>query len=154
MKITPRSVTQEDFARFGKAVTSPTDATTSEGPDYKFWSDIASYSIKGETEIGICTVYAQAVAKIDGVERHLRTPEILIPIDGSFYLPLLLEGDSEDQMAVFRVNMGEAVVIDEAVWHGACLPVRQEQCSYFVIFRSNTPHDDVEHKSIDPVLIA
>nr|MBC8402031.1 hypothetical protein [Candidatus Neomarinimicrobiota bacterium] len=78
MKITPRSVTQEDFARFGKAVTSPTDATTSEGPDYKFWSDIASYSIKGETEIGICTVYAQAVAKIDGVERHLRTPEILI----------------------------------------------------------------------------
>lgn len=153
MKIKAKHITSENFANFGKAVTAPTKAPTSQAGDYRFWSDIANYHIDGDTEIGLCTVYQQPVMEISGVERHLRTPEILIPIDAPFILPLLLEGQPESAVEAFQVNLGEAVVIDKAVWHGACLPAGKKESSYFVIFRRNTPHEDVVKKNIEKVQI-
>jgi ureidoglycolate hydrolase len=154
MLIKSKKITTENFKKFGSIVTAPIGKPTSEAPDYKFWSDIADYKINGETEIGICTVYRQKENKIYGMERHLRTPEILIPIDGGFVLPLLLEGDSENKAEAFMVEIGEAVKINDAVWHGACLPAGKNESSYFVIFRKGTPHEDVEKKNISPFEIS
>lgn len=154
MKIRPRHITAENFSTFGRIVTAPTTRPTSQAADYKFWSDIADYAIEGETEIGICTVYRQRKTEITGMERHLRTPEILIPIDAPFVLPLLLEGAEENDVRAFGVNPGEAVVINSGVWHGACLPKGKKQSSYFVIFRKNTPHDDVARKPVHPFEIS
>jgi ureidoglycolate hydrolase len=91
--------------------------------------------------------------EISGVERHLRTPEILIPIDAPFILPLLLDGQPDSAVEAFQVNLGEAVLIDKAVWHGACLPVGKKESTYFVIFRKNTPHEDVAKKNTQKVQI-
>ncbi|MCK9282250.1 MAG: ureidoglycolate lyase [Melioribacteraceae bacterium] len=151
--IKTKIVDKINFGKFGEVVKFPNGKTTSEDNSYKFWSNIANYKIEGKTEIGICTVYKQNKNIIEGVERHLHTPEILIPIDAPFVLPLLLEGDSEVMMESFKVEIGEAVVVNETVWHGACLPVGKDSASYFVIFRLNTPNEDVEKKSISPTLI-
>jgi ureidoglycolate hydrolase len=135
----------QNFSKYGKVVNAPSAEPTSEGADYKFWSDIANYSIDGETEIGICTVYKQEDETIYGLERHLRTPEILIPIDAPFVLPVLSESSS---LEYFQVDVGEAIIMNEAVWHGPCLPVGKKESSYFVIFRRRTPFEDVEKKSL------
>jgi len=153
MIIKARKVTKENFKKFGKVVVQPKGKPTSEGADYKFWSDIAHYQIDEETEIGICQVFLQTRNIVAGMERHLHTPEILIPIDAPFVVPLLLEGEKEEKAEAFRVDLGEAIVIHEGVWHGACLPVGQKKSSYFVIFRRKTPYGDVEKKSIRPIEI-
>lgn len=153
MKLSSEHITKENFQKFGKIVTFPEGEPTSQAQDYKFWSDIASYHIDGDTEIGICTVFKQPKSEISGMERHLDTPEILIPIDAPFNLPLLLEGDMEEEAKSFQVNVGEAVVINSGVWHGACLPVKAEKSSYFVIFRRRTPHEDVEKKDVRAIEI-
>jgi ureidoglycolate hydrolase len=146
--IKPKQITEDNFKKFGKVVKSPKGEPTAQADDFKFWSNIANYAIDGSTEIGICTVYKQPMNLINGMERHLQTPEILIPIDAPFVLPLLKEGDSEEAAEAFQVNIGEVVVIDKAVWHGACLPVGKEESSYFVIFRKDTPNEDVYKKEI------
>ena len=143
----PKIITEENFKKFGRVVKSQNGEPTSQAEDYKFWSDIANYEITGETEIGICTVYKQNKDIINGMERHLETPEILIPIDAPFVLPLLKEG--EENADAFLVNIGEAVVIDKGVWHGACLPVGKTESSYFVIFKKDTPNQDVYKKEIE-----
>ncbi|MGE5431321.1 MAG: ureidoglycolate lyase [Syntrophomonadaceae bacterium] len=153
MKISPEHITKENFEKFGSVVTFPEGKPTSEAKEYKFWSDIASYHIDGDTEIGICTVFKQPENEISAMERHLDTPEILIPIDAPFTLPLLLEGSPEEDVKAFQVNVGEAVVIKGGVWHGACLPVKAEKSSYFVIFRRRTPHEDVEEKKVSTLEI-
>jgi len=149
--ITPAHITPENFARYGKIVTAPTVQPTSQASGYKFWSDLADYHIFGETEIGLCTAYAQPGEEISGVEHHKATPEILIPIDAPFVLPLF--DDARGKAEAFHVNIGEAVVINTGVWHGACLPVGKNEVTYFVIFRKGTPHEDVMKKPIDPVKI-
>lgn len=153
MRIKADHINDNNFNAFGSVVTSPKGEPTSKSADYKFWSDIAAYNISGETEIGICTVYKQNETKINGMERHINTPEILIPIDAPFKLPLLLSGDDDENVKAFEVGIGEAVVINKAVWHGACIPVGKDVSSYFVIFRRNTPKEDVEKKNIKTIEI-
>jgi ureidoglycolate hydrolase len=146
--INSKLITKGNFKKFGKVVKSPKGEPTAEADDFKFWSDITNYEIDGSTEIGICTVYKQPKNIINGMERHLKTPEILIPIDAPFIVPLLKEGEDESNAEAFQVDIGEAVVIDKAVWHGACLPVGKKESSYFVIFRKGTPNEDVYKKEI------
>lgn len=153
MTLKPVPVSDAAFRQFGKAVLSPRGEPTSQAKDYKFWSDIAHFEIQGETEIGLCQVFRQPVNTIAGMERHLRTPEILIPIDAPFVLPLLLEGASSRETGIFRVEPGQAVVIDPGVWHGACLPAGAQASWYFVVFRRGTPQTDVEKKPIESFMI-
>ena len=151
MKVRSKHIDSENLKKYGQAVTEPRGEPTAQAADFKFWSDIARYFIDDETEVGICTVFKQPADEISGLERHVRTPEILIPIDAPFVVPLLLDGCSEDQVEAFQINVGEAIIIDRAVWHGASLPVGKETSSYFVIFRRGTPHNDVEIKKIEPI---
>jgi ureidoglycolate hydrolase len=148
-----KKVDKENFGKFGSVVKLSSKAPTSSDATYKFWSNLADYKINGRTEIGLCTVYKQAINEISCVERHLSTPEILIPVDAPFILPLLLEGEPESNLESFIVKIGEAVVINDGVWHGACLPVGKNESSYFVIFKLDTPSSDVEKKNIQPVQI-
>ncbi len=154
MSIMATAVTARNFAPYGRVVVTPRSKPTSEGPEYRFWSDLAHYGIQGETEIGICVAIRQRNSLITGMERHLATPEILIPIDAPFVLPVLAEGKDPRAVKAFRVGIGEAVVIDPGVWHAACLPLgRRRMSSYFVIFKRNTPHEDVEKRSLAPCAI-
>jgi ureidoglycolate hydrolase len=141
-------VDHDSFAPFGTVVLAPAGRPTSEGPTYRFWSDLAHYDCGGETEIGVCAVSGSPSIEFRSLERHLHTPEILVPIDAPFALPLMVEGTDEPK--AFIVNIGEAVVIDRAVWHGACVPIGVARSSYFVIFRRGTPHNDVEHRDVTP----
>jgi ureidoglycolate hydrolase len=148
IKATPLS-----FIKYGKVVNPPSCAPTSEARDYKFWSNLADYFINGETEIGICTVYKQSQNIVEGMERHLNTPEILIPVDAPFILPVLVDGDPDSSAKAFKVEVGESIIINNAVWHGACLPFGKNKASYFVIFKKGTPAEDVEKKTITKVNI-
>ncbi len=154
MTLRPRHATPKTFADYGSVVLTPSGRPTSQASDYKFWSDLAHYQVGGETEIGTCTVFARKAPVIETMERHLRTPEILIPIDAPFVVPLLRDGLPSSEARAFRVNIGEAIVIAGGVWHGACLPVGKRTSSYFVVFRRGTPGEDVEKKPVEPFKIA
>ncbi len=152
--ITPKKVSPRSFGRFGRVVSGPANAPTSQGPEYKFWSDIAHYVIDGETEIGLCTVYRQPRTTLGTVERHLRTPEILVPIDGPFVLPLVRE-EREGRGGSFPGGSGRGRG-DRYRRLARPLPPGRAgtEESYFVIFRRRTPQEDVEKKQIAPVHIA
>jgi len=153
MKLKPKKITEENFSAFGKVVVGASGKPTSQAADYKFWSDIMNYKIDGETEVGICTVYKQPSNSINGMERHLNTPEILIPIDAPFILPLLNDKNKINEVDAFIVEIGQAIVINEKIWHGACIPFGKDECSYFVIFKRGTPHNDVEKTDLPEITI-
>ena len=153
MNIKAKKVTTENVSPFGKVVIGTLGSPTSQASDYKFWSNIMNYKIDGETEVGICTVYKQPTNSINGMERHLNTPEILIPIDAPIILPLLKDKNKPEDADAFIIDIGQAIVIDEKVWHGASIPLGKDECSYFVIFRRGTPHNDVEKTDLPEITI-
>ncbi|TFG97921.1 MAG: hypothetical protein E4H13_10395 [Calditrichales bacterium] len=153
MVIRTKNVSSENFKNYGYMVTMPELKPTAEGTTYKFWSDIAHYHVDGETEIGLCTVYKEDQTVIASLERHRQTPEILIPIDAPFDVPVQNDGLPGSPVESFRVHIGQAVVINTNIWHGASIPVGKKECTYFVIFRRGTPGLDVEFKDIPSVEI-
>jgi len=143
--------TSTSFARYGSVVNTPDGSPTAADGSFKYWSDLAHYAVSGETEIGLCTVYQQSEPRVTWMERHDQTPEILIPVDAPFLLPVM---DDRDKVELFRVDPGEAVVIDVSVWHSACIPVGATAATYFVIFRRGTPAEDVIKRDIEALEVA
>lgn len=144
-----KAITPENFSEFGRVARPPTDDPLAADETFKFWSDVAHFEIPGETEIGFCTVYGRS-GRVDWMERHDRTPELLVPIDGPFVLPVMTD---DGRLGAFRADPGTAVVIGQGVWHGACHPVESDETTYFVIFRRGTPQEDVTKQDIEPIHI-
>ncbi len=153
MPVKSQRMTSENFARYGRVACLSDAAPTAEDATFRYWSDAAHYGIDGETEIGFCTVYRQDEPAVTWMERHDRTPELLIPIDGPFLLPVMGE-DERAEVEVFEVQPGEAVVIGQGVWHSACRPADGDAATYFVIFRRGTPREDVIKKDIASTAVA
>ncbi|WP_420454353.1 ureidoglycolate lyase [Rubrivirga sp.] len=139
-------LTPERFAPYGSVAQPPGSPPTAQGDAFRYWSDVARYAVEGETEVGYCIVTRQPTPAVDWVERHDRTPEVLVPIDRAVVLPVLGEGALE----AFRVEPGEVVVIDAGVWHSACHPADGDAATYLVLFRRGTPAQDVTMRDLDP----
>ena len=154
MVVHPRDVTDENFGRYGSIARLPSENPLAADETFSFWSDVANFHIEGDTEIGYCTVYRRDGQVIPWVEKHDRSPELLIPIDHAFHLPVLRPDDSEEDVAVFEASPGEAVVIGAGIWHGACQPAASDEATYFVIFRRGTPQEDVTKRDLTDVSIA
>lgn len=152
--ITPLRITADRFHAYGKVLQAPESEPTAADATFSFWSDLINYRIDGETEIGLCTVYRQDVPRVTWMERHARTPELLIPIDAPFILPVVPEDAPDHAVEAFQVDLGEAVLIGPGVWHSACHPVGQDVATYFVLFRRGTPQEDVEKKAVANVVLA
>ncbi|MBI2619836.1 MAG: ureidoglycolate lyase [Ignavibacteriales bacterium] len=153
MKLKVLEATPDSFGKFGSVFKVPRSKPLAETDQFRYWSDIAEYKINGATEIGWCTVFRHTEPVVTGVERHLSTPEILIPVDAPFILPVMKEGEGVDTLEAFRVNVGEAVIIGDGIWHAPCIPVGKRESSYFVIFRKGTPQEDVIKKEIPRVVV-
>ncbi len=149
-RIQTQRLSSDDFGPYGSVAVRPAGPPLAEDDSFKYWSDAGRYGIEGETEIGYCTVFRRDRAVVDWMERHVRTPEILIPVDHALVLPVTSD---DGAVAAFVAEPGEAVVIGPGVWHSACLPLAEDEATYFVIFRRRTPHEDVTKKSIEPVVI-
>lgn len=146
-----QTISPDSFQEFGRVAALPSSDPLARDETFAFWSDVTHFTIDGETEIGFCTVYRQDRDVVRWMERHERTPELLVPVDGPFILPVMTK---DERVAAFRVEPGTAVVIGQDVWHSACLPVDTGQTTYFVIFRRGTPAEDVIKTDISPVEIA
>lgn len=148
--ISAHRITEANFADFGSVARTPSGAPLAETSQFRYWSDAAHFGIAGETEIGYCTVFQPDDGVVTWMERHERTPEVLIPIDRSVVLPVM----KNDEVSAFLFEPGEAIVIGRNVWHSACLPADGQDASYFVVFRRGTPHEDVIKKDLQkPVRI-
>lgn len=144
-KIDVQRLTPEAFEPYGRVFQPPTGTPLAETDAFSFWSDVVAVTIDGEAEVGWCVVRAHQ-QEIDWFEKHDRTPEMLIPVDAPFILPVM---DDDGNVEALVVEIGEAVVIDRGVWHSACLPADgRDSASYFVIFRRGTPAEDVEKTTV------
>lgn len=146
----PEKLTADAFRPFGSVFEPPGGPPLASDETFSFWSDLTSFAIDGEAEMGLCTVSAGDRPTVSWMERHMRTPEILLPQGRPFLLPVM---ESEGrEVRIFRVAADQAVVIGTGVWHSVCLPAGSEDISYVVIFRRGTPHEDVEKIDI-PTLV-
>lgn len=154
LMVKAKKLTANSFFKFGKVADAHTVPPLVETENLKFWTTIATYTVDGETEIALCHV-KKSVDSVGLLERHVKTPEILVPIKGDFILPVAPAGNLQDptltpeasDVEAFLVRSDQAVVMEKGVWHTAPVPVHKET-SFFVIFKKETTKQDAVFKKL------
>jgi ureidoglycolate hydrolase len=154
LTVKAKKLTANSFSKFGKVADAHTVPPLVETENLKFWTTIATYTVDGETEIALCHV-KKSVDFVGLLERHVKTPEILVPIKGDFILPVAPAGNLENSTEIteassveaFLVRSDQAVVMEKGVWHTAPIPIGKET-SFFVIFKKETTKQDAVFKKL------
>jgi ureidoglycolate hydrolase len=154
LTVKAKKLTASSFSQFGKVADAHTVLPLIETENLKFWTTIATYTVDGETEIALCYV-KKSVDFVGLLERHVKTPEILVPIKGDFILPVAPAGNLLDQKEIpealgveaFLVRSNQAVVMEKGVWHTAPIPIGKETV-FFVIFKRETTKQDAVFRKL------
>jgi len=146
MKVNVKPVSHKDFSRFGQLVSLPPGKAPSGNECVHFWPALGTYEVKGKAEIGLCRCLDRPHT-LDSLETHSDTPEVLMPIDGPFLLPVAASptGDTIDAhtVEVFQVPAGQAVIMGPDVSHWAVFPSDAHSVLYLVIFKHQTADKDL-----------
>jgi ureidoglycolate hydrolase len=154
LTVKAKRLTASSFSKFGKMADAHTVLPLIETENLKFWTTIATYTVDGETEIALCYV-KKSVDFVELLERHVKTPEILVPIKGDFIFPVAPAGYLLDQTEIpeasgveaFLVRSNQAVVMEKGVWHTAPIPIGKET-AFFVIFKKETTKQDAVFRKL------
>ena len=148
-EIRAEELTSKNFLEFGTVVNTPkTEPSLPSG----YVPKLATFHIDGEAEIGICTVHKSA-EPMTWMERHLKTMEIFVSIEGDFLLAMSRPEDpadpedipQADKVRAFHVREGQTVVMKPGSWHGVASLA--ERCSFLIIFKKDTAKDDLMVKN-------
>ncbi|MCL6614670.1 MAG: ureidoglycolate lyase [Firmicutes bacterium] len=137
----PQTLTEKGFAPYGRILAVPDWRPDGSAEAYDFWRGIAL--IAGETSLNILRAKRRAFV-FDRMERHNRSPEAMIVLSGACLLPVAPAGPLEPgTVGLFRMNPGDAVVLDQGCWHWVPFPLG-ESSTIVVVFTASTPDEDVE----------
>lgn len=145
MNIKTTPFTNQSMRPFGKLVELPPKfKATFTGISFNYWKRLGVLRGIEDMEIGLLIVTLTAM-QFDQVERHALTPELLIPISGSFTLPVappsLMVPDVSD-ISAFRVRVGTSVLLNPNCWHGMPCCTSGES-TILIIFKDNTSQNDL-----------
>ena len=151
MNIQIKSLTVEMFKRYGQVVKPPETAEpTIATDDLTYWKQQATIRIDGDVEVGILKVKKHEML-FDQMEKHNETPEMLVALDADFIVPVAPPSEdipSVEQIEVFHVKHGQAIIMDTACWHGGPNPLDKNEVTILVIFKDNTSQNDLVIKEL------
>ena len=90
------------------------------------------------------------------MERHLRTREALIALDGEAVLCVAPPQESANGelsgITTVRICAGQALILETGAWHWIPFPVGDSTARFLVIFRSGTGKDDLYYQDLTRAL--
>lgn len=153
-----KEVTPELVKGLGVIIKIPKEGErkpTLETPFFKHYAELGFLDCNDIVEFGI-TTFKKREFKVDKLEQHVKTPELLYAIDGAFVMPVapIIYKDGEaypdlEKIIAIKVGQGEGVIFDDGIWHWAPYPCDKEISSVLVGFKKGTCYDDIIIKDLD-----
>lgn len=153
-----KKLTDKLFKPFGKIIQKPIGLKPTISNEMIELYDLdklvgATFDVKGPIGIGYFETPRRSLAPL--LERHVKTPELLIPLEGCSILPIAPASPLDDPEAVpdpnrvlgFFMSGEEAVFIHPGVWHFIPNAVTRV-ASFVVVFRSATAETDLDVKDL------
>lgn len=136
----------------GKALMGKATVAT---PEVEFYSELATIKLTGDISIGV-VIAKQRPFICDRLERHVRAPEILVPLNGVSLAPFSPAKDldnpeatpSTDQVKAFILDETKAIIINKGVWHWVPYPLG-DAATLLAVQRKGTYVEDTLIKRAD-----
>ena len=137
----------ETFAPYGTVLDPELAAPKICEEFFTFWDALAEMQIEGKTTVALLEVVARS-PEFSNLERHARTEEVFIALDGSVIFPVGAPSPGAalpDPATVkaFRLPAGKGVLLRKGCWHWIPFPLHA-RARLLVIFRAGTPDEDLD----------
>lgn len=148
--------TKENIAPFGQLIESEIqNAPTFFADHFSYWKQQGILKNVGDIEIGVLEVKTCEFSFIQ-MEKHDRTFECLVPLNGDFIIPLALtiaQKPSVNEVSAFRIKLGDVLVLNSLCWHGMPCAI-SPNLKMLVIYKNNTSAEDLIIESLnEPCLL-
>lgn len=136
----------QSFAAYGTFVAASEGLPCEGEAKAAYTEKVGVLNTGGRTSVGVLNLKAREF-EFRELERHVATPELLVMVKGDVIFPVSPASPGSSpipgELEVFRVNQGEAVIMEPGVWHGLPFPL-QAEATVLVIFREGTPDQDFQ----------
>ncbi|HHW14360.1 MAG TPA: hypothetical protein GXX28_05440 [Firmicutes bacterium] len=143
-----RRASPESFGRFGTFVSAAEGAPFEAGAAAAYKEKVGVLDVGGaRVSVGVLNL-KQRPLDFHELERHVATPELLVAVKGDVVFPVAPANQPQPTpevgaLEVFRLNQGEAVIMNAGVWHGLPFPL-QGEATLLVVFKEGTPTADFQ----------
>jgi ureidoglycolate hydrolase len=151
-RLTVVDLTPETFRGYGDVLSVGPGTPMANSEEITYWGKVAELQMGARTSTGYMACKPRP-GVLKQLERHLRTPEILVALRGDSLVcmakPSAPGSKSIDGLQAFRVKQGQAFAMAPGTWHWAAYPVRREEAMFLVVFASGTEGADLEFTDLD-----
>jgi ureidoglycolate hydrolase len=151
-KLSVVDLTPEGFCGYGDVLSVGPGAPMGSSEEFTYWGKVAELEMGPRVSTGyLCCKPRAGVLK--RLERHLRTPEILVALRGDSLVcmarPSAPGSKVIEGLQAFHVRQGQAFAMAPGTWHWAAFPVGQTEAVFLVVFVSGTEGADLEFTDLD-----
>lgn len=148
--LTPVTLNKKDFQPFGQLVEmQPGVKPNVANATITYWSGLAKTRFHEQMEFGIFSVKARE-REVAEMERHNRSPELLVSLEGDSILVLAPRSSPRTSRAhpeplqakAFVIKQGQAVILAKGTWHALPFPLSHKS-KFLVGFRDGTAEKDL-----------
>lgn len=140
-----QTISGDNFAAYGSLIETNGRAASFSSEVFSYWDALNAVAFDGSVSFGILESYPGPSVAVN-LERHVRTSETLVPLDGEVVLVVgqPTSGETADlrTVAAFRISQGRAATLNPGVWHYVPLAVDKTSRT-MVVFRLGTPEEDL-----------
>jgi ureidoglycolate hydrolase len=149
MKLKVQPLTGGAFELYGQVIAAPKTEATAHLPGMDFWVGVAELPDLGAPySVSYATQEKRAFIQ-RSAERHMQTPELLMPIGGDMIVVVGAPDypeqperlPSPERFAAFWVKEGQGVIFKPGVWHWAPFAVK-EKIMLLVVYTAGTAQND------------
>lgn len=150
------ALTPENFKDYGQVLSISKGTPMADTEEFVYWGKVAELAMTGKVSTGFL-VCRKREGVVNSLERHVRTPEILVALEGDSMIcmarPESVSGtDQIERIQAFYVRQGEALVMHAGTWHWIPIPVDREESKFLVIFASGTEAEDLEVRDLSDTI--
>jgi ureidoglycolate lyase len=148
-----RELTKESFKPFGCLVEVPEKEPDITRGNLEWWGNLYDLSFSDTSSLGFLRIIRNHF-RVDYLERHVKAPEIFIPIRGTGIMPFAPASLAEESKAVpdetaltaFLLDGTKGLVVDPGVWHSPGIAL-SDALDFILTVRKDTS-DDIDIKKI------
>jgi ureidoglycolate hydrolase len=153
------ALTPENFKDYGQILSISNKEPMADNQEIAYWGKVTELAMTEMVSTGIL-VCRKREGLIKSLERHTRTPEILVALEGDSLICMakpesVVSTNRIEGIQAFHVRQGEALVMHGGTWHWAPVPVNREETKFLVIFASGTEGEDLEIRELpNPIKVS
>ena len=151
-KLTAVELTPESFRGYGSVLSVGPGAPMADSEEITYWGKVAELEMGAHVSTGYLACKPRS-GVLKQLERHLRTPEILVALHGDSLVcmarPSAPGSKGISGLQAFHVRQGQAFVMSPGTWHWAGFPTGKTEAVFLVVFASGTEGEDLEFTDLE-----